>query len=521
MFDVASSARGPLGWRWRPRVQLSAELARQAELSLTDAGNAVRFVGRHGHEVQYCHAWKQWLVWDGRRWTTDSSGATMEMAKDTASAIFYEASNASNTEQARDLGKHASRSLSLERLRAMLALAQSAPGIPVTPDKLDQDPWLFNVENGTIDLRTGSLSEHKPADLITKLAPVEHDPAALRPTWDAFLDRVTDGNRELTGYLQRAVGYSLTGSTRDRALWVLYGIGRNGKSTFVETLHAALGDYAKVAPVEMLMAKRYEGGIPNDVAAMKGARLVSASEAEEGRRLAESKVKQLTGADSISARFLHGEYFTYRPQFKLWLTTNHKPEIRGTDKGIWDRIRLIPFSVRIPEAGVDPELPQKLKNELPGILAWAVQGCLDWQRHGLAEPAVVGAATAGYQQEMDVLAAFLEDRCVKAAVASVPVKDLYAAYQAWCEENGEYCVKQRQLTERLKERGVEPGKDRKARLWLGLRLRDTGDIGDANSGVLFSLLAPSLSTSKRESRTSRTSPDPLSVEGRALIEDAA
>ena len=490
-------------------------------IDLTDTGNAQRFVSRHAHEARFCHAWKQWLVWDGRRWASDGGGAAMEMAKDTANSIYRDAANAPDADRKRELAKHANRSLSRESLRAMLDLAQSVAGLPVTPDQLDLDPWLLNVENGALDLRTGDLREHDPGDLITKLAPVVYSSYAMCPTWDAFLARITDGDAELASYLQRSVGYSLTGVTTERALFVLHGAGRNGKSTFIEALHASLGDYATVAPIEMLMAKRYDGGIPNDVAALKGARFVSASEVEEGRRLAEAKVKQLTGGDTVTARFLHGEFFTFRSTHKLWLATNHKPEIRGTDMGIWDRIRLVPFVVRIPEDEVDRGLLQKLKAELPGILAWAVRGCLEWQRLGsLSEPEIVRSATAGYQAEMDTVADFLIERCVAQPAAEVLVKRLYAAYVTWCEENGERPIKQRQLSDRLKERGfAEPEHGRSGNYWVGIGLREVGEAGEAISGVASYRFSAGPPNPKRGSRTSRTSQS-LS-EGTSLTEGAA
>jgi putative DNA primase/helicase len=266
-------------------------------------------------------------------------------------------------------------------LRAMVDLARSEPGIHVSPDDLDRDPWRLNVLNGTLDLRTGELEPQDPDDLITKLAPVEYDPEAKCVTWLGFLDRIMDGNQDLIDFLQRAAGYSLTGETTERVLFVLHGVGRNGKTTLLESLQAVLGEYAKVMAAEMLMARKNDGGIPNDVAALKGARLVTASEAEEGTRLGEAKVKQLTGGDTITARFLYGEFFSFRSEFKIWLATNHKPDVRGTDKAIWDRLPVVPFSVRIPDEEVDARLPQKLLDAvawhprvggsgMPGLAAW-------------------------------------------------------------------------------------------------------------------------------------------------------
>ncbi len=239
-----------------------------------------------------------------------------------------------------------------------------------------------------------------------------------------------------------------------------------------------MGDYALRTPTDTLLARR-DAGIPNNIAALKGARFVSASEADEGRRLAEATIKDLTGGDTISARFMRGEWFDFLPEFKLWLGTNHKPVIRGTDRAIWDRIRLIPFAVRIPDEEQDKHLRTKLLAEAPGILAWAVEGCLAWQRDGLGEPREVRDATAGYRAEMDVLAGFLEDRCVVKEAARVSAKDLYASYVGWCDETGEKPMTQKAMGQRLGERGFDSarvGKDR-ARYWLGLGLRG-GDNDD-------------------------------------------
>lgn len=444
-----------------------------ASFPLTDMGNAQRLVAQFGHGLRYCHAWGKWLVWDGRRWKIDETGGVVRCAKETVRAIFEEAATCEHDEQAKALAKYALKSQAEARIKAMIGLAESEPGIPVTPDQLDASPWLLCVVNGVVDLRTGELRDHARDDLITKWAPVVYDPSATCPTWLAFLDRIMDGSEHLLTFLRRVAGYSLTGSTAERALFFLYGVGANGKSTFLETLRATLGDYAMRTPTETLLA-RPEGSIPNDVARLKGARFVAASEAEEGKRLAEALVKALTGGDTISARFMRGEWFDFRPEFKLWLATNHKPIIRGTDKGIWDRIRLIPFEVRIPEAEQDKSLPTKLLSELEGILAWAIRGCLEWQREGLSIPDEVKSATDAYRTEMDTLAAFLNDRCILGLDEHVSAKALYEAYKAWCEASGERPVTQRMLGTRLREREFQ---SRRAGanggyVWSGLGLND-------------------------------------------------
>jgi putative DNA primase/helicase len=354
----------------------------------------------------------------------------------------------------------------------MIDDARALPPIPILPDALDADPWLLNVANGTIDLRTGELRAHRREDLLTRLAPVEYDPDAQAPCWAAFLERIFAGDGELIGFLRRAVGYSLTGQTGEQVFFILHGTGANGKSTLLEALGAMLGDYGAKTPTETLLIKR-SAGISNDVARLRGARLVTAVEAEDGQRLAESLVKQLTGGDTITARFLYQEAFEFAPTFKLWLATNHKPTIRGTDYAIWRRIRLIPFAVTIPEKEQDRTLPDKLKAELPGILAWAVRGCLEWQREGLGLPEAVKAATAAYQVEQDTLAAWLDACCILSPTATARAGQLYKNYRAWAEENGERPMTGHKFGRTLTERGFDKYKDRAGWAYVGLGVADS------------------------------------------------
>jgi putative DNA primase/helicase len=344
--------------------------------------------------------------------------------------------------------------------------------VPVMPDELDASPDLLNTESGTIDLRTGDLREHRREDLITKIAPTKYWPDAAAPTWEAFLERVLPGE-ELRAFVQRAVGYSATGDTSEQCMFINHGGGANGKSTFQEAIAAALGDYAMRAPTEMLLAKRSDG-VPNDVARMKGARFVSASETEEGRRLAESRIKDLTGQDTITARFMKAEWFDFAPTHKLWLSTNHKPEIRGTDAAIWRRIRLVPWAVTIPPVEQDKKLPIALRDELAGILAWVVRGCLQWRREGLQAPDEVRKATGEYRVEMDVLAGFLAECCELDTSHWEYAKDLYECYKRWCDENGERPEPQRKFGGRLGERGFQRdrGGSRGAGIWRGVRLTE-------------------------------------------------
>jgi putative DNA primase/helicase len=422
------------------------------DFNLTDLGNSERFVAHHGENVRYCYPWRQWLVWTGARWASDDTGRVHRLAKETVRRIYGEAAAAEDEGRRKALAQHATRSEAEGKIRAMLELVKSE--VPVSPDELDADPFLLNTKNGTIDFRSGDLCEHRREDLITKITPGEYDPDAKAPEWERFLERVLPGE-DLRAFVQRASGYSATGDTSEQCMFINHGTGNNGKSTFQEALTAALGDYAMRAPTEMLMAKR-SGGVPNDVARLKGARFVTASETEEGRRLAESLVKDLTGQDTISARFMRAEWFDFRPTHKLWLSTNHKPEIRGTDNAIWRRIRLVPWAVTVPPAERDKKLPEKLRAELPGILTWVVRGCIEWQREGLRAPDEVRRATGEYRAEMDVLAGFISDCCVADSAAWVKFKDLYAAYQQWCSESGERPESKQRLGNHLKERGYEP-----------------------------------------------------------------
>jgi putative DNA primase/helicase len=468
-----------------------------ARFNLTDLGNAERFVYRHGENVRFCYPWGKWLVWSGSRWERDEAGRVFKLAKDTVRGIYGEAAHAEDEDRRKALAKHASGSESEAKIRAMLEL--SKPEVPVSPDELDAAPWLLNAPNGTVDLRTGELREHRREDLLTKMAGAEYRPGATAPTWEAFLERALPGE-ELRGFVQRAAGYSATGDTSEQCMLINHGPGANGKSTFHEALAAALDDYAMRTPTEMLMSKR-GGGVPNDVARLKGARFVTASETEEGRRLAESLIKDLTGQDTISARFMRGEFFDFKPTHKLWLSTNHTPEIRGTDNAIWRRIRLVPWAVSIPPAEQDKKLPEKLRAELPGILAWCVEGCLEWRRGGLQAPDEVRRATGAYRSEMDIIGAFLRDECELGRDFKATMKAVYERYEEWCEEGGERAESKRKFNARLTERGQFA--DRRSgpgglREWHGLRL-----LTKENAGFAGKLTERSEKTYKQDGSSSR------------------
>ena len=450
----------------------------QREFKLTDLGNAERLVYHFGDRIRYCHAWKKWLIWDDTRWVIDQTGQIQQLAKKVVRRIYREVQDfALHADKRQSIAKHALASESDKRLAAMIALAQSE--VSITPDMLNCYPWLLNCLNGTVDLRTGALLPHRMEDFITRLAPVCFEPDARCPRWLEFLNRIMDGNQHLIDFLQRAVGYALTGETSEQVLFIFWGGGANGKSTLLQAMSHVLGDYAMSTPTETLLVKR-RGAIPNDVARLKGARFVVACEADAENRLAESLIKQMTGGDTISARFLHQEWFDFEPTHKVFFGTNHKPVIKGTDYAIWRRIRLVPFEITIPEGERDKNLPEKLKAEAVGILAWAIQGCLAWQRQGLGAPEEVKEATDNYREEMDVLGEFLKDRCRLSHDARVSSKDLYEAYTTWCEVNGQEPVAQRAFVSALTEKGFKRSRVGHVgvRGWSGVGLLDmlTADI---------------------------------------------
>ena len=436
--------------------------------SLTDTGNGRRLVEQHGRDLLYVMSQRKWHIFDGQRWAVDDTGEVTRRAKDTVASMYEEAKYAG--EQREAVGRWALRSESVRNIDAMIKSASTDEEVRARVQQFDRDQMVLNVANGTIDLNTAKLRPHNRADLTTKLSPVRYDRDAHCPTWLHFLARIFDGDADLISYVQRAVGYSLTASIAEQCLFVLHGGGANGKTTFIETLAALMGDYAVNAPADTLML-RPAGAPSNDLARLRGARLVTAAETDAGGKLAEARIKSLTGGDTITARFLYAEHFDFKLDAKIWLSTNHRPAISGTDHAIWRRIRLIPFDVTIPPDQQDKILPAKLRAELPGILAWAVEGCLRWQREGLTVPAAVEAVTTAYRADQDPLAGWLAACCVVAPDAEATTAALYASYEMWSHLNDEEVMSKKSMAACFTERGFTKKQTKTARMWRGVALK--------------------------------------------------
>jgi putative DNA primase/helicase len=434
----------------------------------TDTGNAERMAARHGANLCHVTEWSQWLVWDGKRWAQDRTAEVGRLAKDTVRAIYQEAAANDNEEIRKAVALWAAKSEGADKRAAMVKLCAMEPGLQALPEALDTELWRVTCLNGEINLYTGGLEAHRREGRSTKLLPLAFDPLAECPVFLQFLADITGNNTELVTYIQRIIGYSLTGSTKEQCLFFLYGTGCNGKSTLLEILMRMFGEYSRKADMATFMIKTNDGGPRNDVAALRGARFVTASEAEGGKRLAEGLIKEITGGDTINARMLFKEAFEFLPQLKLMLAANYKPVIRGTDDGIWRRVKLIPFTVKITDDKKDKDLPQKLRAELPGILAWAVRGCLDWQEMGLGEPRIVTEATEEYRGEQDTLGDFLAVGCILDPKAKSKARDLYLAYHGWAQEQKLDPLSEKSFSTQLEGRGLTKKPTNKGKIWLGI-----------------------------------------------------
>lgn len=511
-----TSSTDPTDPEFEPTAESEAEP--ELDIHLTDVGNALRFVADHAENIRYVPGWG-WVIWDTRRWERDEAGRAQEFAKRTVANMYAEAaarmraladelqamsgeegeivtSGLTDEEQERSdklkgMMKAAKKFLDwamssehVARIGAMLSLAKTDVRIVATVDQFDTDQFAFNVENGTIDLKAAELREHRREDYITRLSPVKFSKDAKCPNWERFVTSTFAADSDLIQWMQKWSGYCLTGDVREQCMAILHGAGSNGKSVYIETTLDLMGDYGLKANSELLLASKSDRH-PTEKAQLAGRRFVAACETGEGRRLDEVLVKEATGGDTITAHFMRQDNFSFLPTFKFDLATNHRPEVRGTDHGIWRRVKLVPFIRRFWKAGeqegaaelkADPLLREKLKAELPGILLWFVLGAADWHIEGLGTCKAVEAATRDYRDSEDVIGQFVEEQCERDAGASVRASELFGAYNAWAEKRNEKPFKQTTFGRRIGEMGFEKRKSNGV-IWDGIKLRTSWNTG--------------------------------------------
>lgn len=436
------------------------ELDAQRPPLFTDEALALRFALHHTDKLRYVAGSSRWFIYTGKQWKADETLHAFDMAR----RVCREASAECNK------AKVAGNLASAKTVASVERLAKADRRMAATMEQWDVNPMLLNTPGGVIDLDTGMMREHRASDFMTRITAVA--PGGDCPVWRGFLNRVTGNDDELQRFMQRKAGYALTGLTQEHALFFLYGLGANGKSVYLNTLAGILGEYHRTAAIETFTASNVDRH-PTDLAGLRGARLVTAIETEEGRRWAESRIKSLTGGDRIAARFMRQDYFEFTPQFKLCIAGNHKPGLRSVDEAIRRRFNLIPFTVHIPPEERDETLTERLKAEWPGILAWMVQGCLDWQREGLVAPAAVRAATAEYLEAEDALSSWMDDKCERSPQAKETSTDLFLSWKNWADAAGEPSGAQKRFSQKLEERGFEKVRDKHGRSFQGLRLRSS------------------------------------------------
>jgi putative DNA primase/helicase len=441
-------------------IALDAKRTEDSRLpAFSDEALALRFAELHANDLRFVAAWGRWLSWDGMRWQFDDTLAAYDLVRKICRAAAAECNK----------GKIAALLASAKTVAAVERLARSDRRLAATVDQWDTDSWSLNTPDGIVDLPTGKRRPHRAASYMTKITAVAPDAARPTPAWIVFLDRITGGDAELVAFLRRMAGYSLTGVTSEHALFFIYGTGANGKSTFVNAVTAVAGDYHRTAPIETFTASAVERH-PTDLAGLRGARLVTSVETEEGRRWAESKIKALTGGDKIAARFMRQDFFEFTPAFKLVIAGNHKPGLRSVDEAIRRRFHLVPFTVTIPEPERDKNLGDRLRDEWPGILAWMIAGCIDWQERGLDAPPAVTAATAAYLEAEDAIAAWIDDNGTRDPNAWETTKTLFASWKAWADGAGEYAGTLKRFIQNLEARGLVPERRKYARGFRGFRV---------------------------------------------------
>ena len=463
----------------------AAQLARDA-LELTDVGNARRLAARCSGRLLYCAPWGKWLVWaddlEGR-WSLDDTGAVVRMAEETIESVHLDALKLGEDQRDRreQLRKHALRSSNAQKIEAMIKLARADHAFWIRPDDFDQDPCVLNLLNGTLHLTDGraTFREHGRQDRLMCQAPVLYQPKTDCPLWRQFLADIFPHDPDLVAFIQELLGYCLTGHVSEHILPILYGTGANGKSTLVSTIQALLGpDYSLTAPRDLLMVHRNHLPHPTVLACLYRRRLVIANESGDGQQLAEALVKQLTGGDRITARRMREDFWEFGPTHKIFLVTNYQPRVKGRDEGIWRRIRLIPFAVRIADDRQDKQLPDKLRGELSGILNWCLEGYRRWARHGLSQPKAVRLATADYATSQDVLGTFLADCCRTGSPEfRCRARLLFQRFIEWCKATNEEFLNQREFKRAMLERGFE---HKKSNGWWyhGVALENAAEADD-------------------------------------------
>ncbi len=445
---------------------------------MTDSGNAELVAAKFKDRLRFDHRRGRWLVWMDNRWVEDCDGEVFRLAKAAARERLAFAARIKDDDARKEHVQWALQSESRYRLQAALELAKCTPPISDAGTNWDADRFLLGVRNGLVDLRTGQLRLSCPADRITIYSDTLFDPAALCPRFESFLSEVFLYDADVIAFIQRAVGYCLTGAVTEQCLFLCYGQGENGKSTFLETIRGILGSYAHDLPFSAFeLAGR--AVISNDLAGLVSKRFVTAAETNESVRLNEGRVKALTGGDRCTARFLYREYFSFDPTAKFWLAFNHKPQVTDDSHGFWRRIRLIPFLAQFSGSECDKGLVAKLKGEASGILAWAVKGSLLWQQQGLGVPHSIDVATRAYREESDPLGEFLDERYDICADAFVESSILRRDYENWATENGDTFLNSRALSNRLRARGFVNDRlgHNRVRVWRGLRPKTAPETG--------------------------------------------
>lgn len=430
---------------------------------LNDYGNGQRVIAMHGADMRYCHAFRSWLTYDGARWLIDRTDRARKRAQETMLEFARQAMNCGDDAWAKFAGK------CLDSSRITAALREAEPHLPVAVDELDPHRDLLNCANGTIDLRTGRIREHRREDMLTKLVPRRYDPHAHCPTWKSFIGYVLPG---LENYLQRAIGYSITGHTSEKAVFICHGSGNNGKSTLLSTIREVIGEsYATLLQIETLMTRNADNNSQSDLADLRGARFAMTSETEEGQRIAEGKLKRITqGMGKIKAVRKYENPFEFYETHKLWIDGNHKPTVRGTDQAIWNRLRLMPFNVKIADADIDRALPEKLLAEAEGIFAWAVAGATRWYRERLGNPEVIESATRNWREASDHLGRFIEERCITGDAFQASASNLYSEYKRWAESGGEHALTSTAFGLRLVDREFRKETTRRGIMYFGIGL---------------------------------------------------